>query len=96
MLMGPHNCAVQIELLEIGVVGQFSKHAMPDLLVRPPRESPVDAVPYAKPRREVSPEALPFSKSTELLRKTTGCPCTRYPRYFQEVTKRPEPTDRHA
>lgn len=55
MLMGPHNCAVQIELLEIGVVGQFSKHAMPDLLVRPPRESPVDAVPYAKPRREVSP-----------------------------------------
>jgi len=55
MLVGFDDGAVNEGLLEIGILGEFGKHLMPDAFLRPSAKPLVHGVPFAKLRRKVAP-----------------------------------------
>jgi len=45
MLMGTHNGAVEIDLLEVGILAQHLENILPYLLVGPAGKADINAVP---------------------------------------------------
>jgi len=50
MLVRPHDGRVDDQILEVGIVGEGGKDAMPDTALAPPIETPPHAVPIAEGR----------------------------------------------
>src|SRR5471030_1424001 len=55
MLMGTHNGAVEIDLLEVGILAQYLENVLPYLLVGPAGKADINARPWAKLWRQVAP-----------------------------------------
>src|SRR5262245_48883207 len=55
MLVDPHECAVDEDIFEIGIVAEPLEKAFPNTLLRPPPEASIRGEPFAECFRQIAP-----------------------------------------